>query len=72
MIDLIVASPNTMTLKVISRPNVLSLRMSDLLRAEKSGIDESALSELRPEIQKSIHSHSIPLTSRPPREGMRV
>lgn len=67
---MIVSSAQEVTLKVISRPNARSHRMSDLLRPEKSGLDESLIQELRPEVQKSVYSHTIPITSRPPKAGL--
>ena len=59
-----------MTLKILTRPGVRSYRMSDLLRQEKSGLSHLLIEELRPEIQKSVYAHTVPVTSRPAKPGL--
>jgi hypothetical protein len=69
VIGLIISSPAELKLTVISRPAAVSRRISDLLVAEKSGLPESLIKTIRPDVQKSIYAQTVPLTSRPPKTG---
>ncbi len=66
---MIISSPDQVRLRVITRKQVKSRRMSDLLNADKSGLDASLINALKPHLQKSLNASSVPVTSRPPKPG---